>query len=330
MDAAHPDGYAPIGRARRIRVASPVASHVRIAPMASPDHDRQGRAPSDVMVVGDLMVDVVTTHQALFEPGIEAAARIQLTGGGSAATTACWLASFGDAPRLLAAVGDDDLGRRATSELAAAGVTMVGPALEGESTGTCVVLLGPDGERTMLADRAANDRLPVSAVVASLDPLPGWVHLGGHALLGEGSRNAGKAAISAALAAGCVVSVDAASATALRSVGAEAFLDWIEGASIVLANDDEIEALGGVQSVLSRVSSVVVKHGSAGATWTDGVETTLADGLPVDLIDTTGAGDAFAAGWIAAVRAGDGVQAALTAAVAGGATAVSLEGARPG
>jgi sugar/nucleoside kinase (ribokinase family) len=286
-------------------------------------------ARSDVMVIGDIMVDVVAAHREPIESGTDVSARITVAGGGSAANTACWLASFAETPRLLAAVGDDDLGRRATSELAAAGVTMVGPALEGESTGTCVVLLGSGGERTMLPDRAANDRLPVSAVVASLDPLPGWVHLCGYALLGEGSRNAGKAAISAALAAGCVVSVDAASAAALRSIGAKAFLDWIEGASIVLADDDEIGALGGVQPVLARVSSVAVKHGSAGATWTDGVETALADGLPVDLIDTTGAGDAFAAGWIAAIRSGDGVHAALTAAVAAGATAVSLEGGRP-
>ena len=286
-------------------------------------------APSDVMVVGDLMVDVVAVHKEPLNPGSDTPARVRLNGGGSAANTASWLATLGEHPRLLAATGDDDLGARARAELASAGVRVVGPTLADEATGTCVVLVGPDGERTMLPDRGANDRLPVSAVIESLDPLPGWLHLSGYALLGEGSRNAGKAAISAALAAGCVVSVDAASAAPLKSVGASAFLDWIEGASIVFANDAEIEALGGVAVVLGKVASVAVKHGPAGATWTDGVESAVADGLPVDLADSTGAGDAFAAGWIAARRAGDEVEAALNAAVSAGATAVTRQGARP-
>ncbi|CAN5535164.1 PfkB family carbohydrate kinase [soil metagenome] len=286
-------------------------------------------APSDVMVIGDLMVDVVAVHKDPIAPGSDTAARVRLNGGGSAANTAAWLGTFGESPRLLAATGDDDLGRRARDELEAGGVRMVGPILADEATGTCVVLVGPDGERTMLPDRGANDRLPVSAIIESLDPLPGWVHLSGYTLLGEGSRNAGKAAISAALAAGCTVSVDAASAAPLRSVGATAFLDWIAGADVVFANDAEIEALGGVVALLAKVGSVAVKHGSAGATWTDGVDAAVADGLPVDLIDSTGAGDAFAAGWIAARRNGDEVEEALNAAVAAGATAVTRQGARP-
>ncbi|MCU1498122.1 MAG: hypothetical protein JWM47_2075 [Acidimicrobiales bacterium] len=286
-------------------------------------------ATRDVMVIGDLMVDVVAAHKDPIAPGSDTAARIHLAGGGSAANTASWLATLAETPRLLAATGDDDLGARARGELEAHGVRVVGPVLAGETTGTCIVLVAGDGERTMLPDRGANDRLPLGAIVGSFDPLPGWVHLSGYTLLGEGSRNAGKAAISAALAAGCTVSVDAASAAPLTSVGAAAFLDWIEGADVVFANDAEIEALGGVATVLAKVSSVAVKHGPAGATWTDGVETVVAEGLPVDLIDSTGAGDAFAAGWIAARRAGDDVAAALNAAVALGATAVTRAGARP-
>lgn len=284
---------------------------------------------SDVMVIGDLMVDVVAVHRTPIAAGSDTAAHIHLNGGGSAANTAAWLGTLGEHPRLLAAVGDDDLGRRAVTELTDGAVHFVGPTLVGEITGTCVVLVGPDGDRTMLPDRGANDRLPVSAIVDSFDPLPDWVHLSGYTLLGEGSRNAGKAAISAALAARCTVSIDAASAAPLKSVGASAFLDWIEGASIVFANDAEIEALGGVQAMLTKVASVAVKHGPAGASWTDGIDAVVADGLPVDVVDSTGAGDAFAAGWIAARRAGDDSEGALNAAVAAGATAVTRDGARP-
>lgn len=181
----------------------------------------------------------------------------------------------------------------------------------------------------MLPDRGANDRLPLSAIIGGLDPMPAWVHLSGYAILHEGSRNAGRAALSAGIAGGAVVSVDAASTAPIKAVGAEAFLNWIDGASLVFANDEEIDALGGVWTVLERVGAVVVKHGAAGATWTDGGETVSAEGFPVDAVDTTGAGDAFAAGWIAAVRKGLDPRAALADAVRTGATAVTQPGARP-
>lgn len=286
-------------------------------------------AASDVMVIGDLMVDVVASHRDPIQIGTDTPARVRMLGGGSAANTACWLAVAGEHPRLLAAVGDDDLGAWAVRDLEAAGVELVGPTLEGEPTGTCVVLVGADGERTMLPDRGANDRLPMSSVVTALDPMPGWIHLSGYAILHEGSRNAGRAALSAGIAGDVVVTVDAASTAPIKAVGAETFLQWIDGASLVFANDEEVEALGGVDALLRHVGAVVVKHGAAGATWTDGRDVVRADGYPVDAIDSTGAGDAFAAGWIASIRHGRTTDDALAEAVRSGATAVTTHGARP-
>jgi sugar/nucleoside kinase (ribokinase family) len=254
---------------------------------------------------------------------------VRIAGGGSAANTACWLAALGDAAHLMAARGDDHFGELAAAELAAAGVTFVGPTLADHPTGTCVVLVSADAERTMLPDRGANDRLPLSAIVGGLDPMPGWVHLSGYAILHEGSRNAARAALSAGIAGGAVVSVDASSTGPIKAVGAEAFLQWIDGASLVFANDAEIDALGGVRAVLDHVGAVAVKHGAAGATWTDGAQTHRAEGFPVHAVDSTGAGDAFAAGWIAAVRQGADPQGALADAVRAGATAVTHPGARP-
>lgn len=287
------------------------------------------RTGGDVLVIGDLMVDVVAHHRDPIAVASDTAAQIRLVGGGSAANTAAWLAALGERPRLLAAVGDDALGRRAVDELSRGGVTFAGPILAGETTGTCVVLVGPDRERSMLPDRGANDRLSVSVVSESLRRPAGWVHLSGYTLLGDGSRAAGRSAVSAALAAGCQVSVDAASAAPLRSLGAPAFLDWIDGVSVVFANEAEAEALGGVAAVLARVGSVVVKRGSKGATWVGAVGSVSAHGLVVELVDSTGAGDAFAAGWIAARHGGQDVEGALAAAVVAGSRAVGHEGARP-
>jgi sugar/nucleoside kinase (ribokinase family) len=284
---------------------------------------------SHVLVVGDLMVDVVVAHEDPIAIGSDTPARVRLAGGGSAANTACWLASLGEAPQLMAARGDDSFGAIAAADLDAAGVAFVGPVLDDQATGTCVVLVDAEGERSMLPDRGANDCLPVRAIVGGLDPMPDWVHLSGYAILHEGARNAGRAALSGGIAGGAVVSVDAASTAPIRAVGAEVFLAWIDGASLVFANDDEIEALGGVRRVLDHVGAVIVKHGAAGATWTDGAETRRAEGLSVEAVDTTGAGDAFAAGWIAATRRRAAPDAALAAAVRSGATAVTHPGARP-
>lgn len=292
--------------------------------------DQAAELPTgDVMVIGDLMVDVVVAHRDPIAVGSDTAARISLVGGGSAANTACWLASLGVPVRLMAARGDDDLGRRAEADLAAAGVVFVGPIVDDVPTGTCVVLAGPDGDRTMLPDRGANDRLPMAAIIGGLDPLPTWLHLSGYAILHEGSRNAGRAALSAGLAGGAVVSVDAASTAPIKALGADAFLAWIDGAALVMANDEELAALGGIKRVLDHVGAVTVKHGAAGATWTDGRDTVSAEGFPVDAVDSTGAGDAFAAGWIAATRGGADAADALAEAVRAGAEAVTRVGARP-
>lgn len=288
-----------------------------------------GPSSSHVLVVGDLMVDVVAHHREPLQVGSDTPSRVVLAGGGSAANTACWLASVGADVHLLAARGDDHLGELAEAELVAAGVRFVGPVLDDATTGTCVVLVDASGERTMLPDRGANDRLPLAAVVSSLDPVPAWVHVSGYSILHEGSRNAGRAALSAGLASGAMVSIDAASTAPIRAVGAEAFLQWIDGASVVFANDDEVEALGGARAVLDHAGAVVVKHGRAGATWTDGRASASAEGLPVEALDSTGAGDAFAAGWIAARLVGADHETSLAEAVRAGATAVTVLGARP-
>lgn len=295
----------------------------------SPVPAAPGHRIGDVLVVGDVMVDVVAAHDAAIQPGSDTAARIHVGDGGSAANTAAWLAAEGERPRLLAAIGDDDLGRRTARALGDDGIALVGPVVADATTGTCVVLVGPDGERTMLPDRGANDRLPVAAVALAFERRPGWLHVSGYALLHAGSRPAGQAALAVARAEGATVSVDAASAAPIGAVGAEAFLGWVAGIDLLLANDDEMAVLGGLAPVLEAAGAVVVKHGAAGATWTDGCETVRVDGMTVDVVDTTGAGDAFAAGWIAAARSRADVHGCLTRAVQAGATAVTRPGARP-
>ena len=281
----------------------------------------------EVVVVGDVMVDVVTVPEGPIAPRSDTPSRIRSQGGGSAANTACWLAWLGVPVGLVAAVGDDALGRAALAELEAAGVRFLGTVVGGRPTGTCVVLVDEAGERTMLPDRGANDALAVGAV----GELAGarWLHLSGYALLGSGSRAAGRAAAEAATAANVPWSLDASSAAPLRSMGADSFLALATGCSVLFANDDEVAALGGFDAVLARGHELVAKHGVDGSSWTDGRATASACADRATLIDSVGAGDAFDAGFLHARLGGADPGQALRAGAAVAATCLSVAGGRP-
>jgi sugar/nucleoside kinase (ribokinase family) len=283
----------------------------------------------DVLVIGDVMVDVVVVPSGPLQHGSDTPSSIRSVGGGSAANTACWLAALGRPARLVAAVGRDAMGRGAVAELEAAGVVFAGSVDPERSTGSCIVIVDADGERTMLPDRGANDALPVAAVEGALADTPAWLHLSGYTLLDDGSRPAALAAIAAARAAGVPVSVDASSASPLLAVGGARFLDWIAGTSVLFANDDELAALDGPLAAGRRAAVVVVKHGPAGSSWLAGDVSCSVPAISAEVVDTVGAGDALDAGVIDALLAGADPRAALEAGAAAAARAVTRAGARP-
>lgn len=256
-----------------------------------------------VACLGDLMVDVVTVLSGPLRVGSDTAGRVRWSGGGSAANTACWLRAAGVEATLVARAGADVLGEWAVRQLHDAGIR--GVVVDAERpTGTVVVLVGPDGERTMVPDPGANAALSpadVDAVGLAADHL----HVSGYALFGA-ARAAALHALDRARALGRTVSVGAASAGPLRDVGAEAVLDWV-GAALLIANRDEATVLTGATDparaarlIARRTGEAVVTLGADGALWSDGDEVIDAPAEPVAVIDTTGAGDAFAAGYLAA------------------------------
>lgn len=275
-----------------------------------------------VAVVGDVVTDVLAVLDEPPAPDTDTPAAIRFTGGGQAANTAAWLAHHGVPVTLIAAFGDDEPGRARRAELTAAGVACPVPPRAGAATGT-VIVVAQGGHRTMLNDRGANLLLTPSDVDAHLGDDTRHVHLSAYPLLDEASRSAGRRALALARARGLSVSVDAASAAPLRRVGPDRFAAWVRGADLLLANADEAEVLGDLTGV---VRHVVVKRGSAGAEWDGAVRVPA---RPATVVDPTGAGDAFAAGLLAAWLTGAGPAAALAAGVAAGALAVARVGARP-
>jgi sugar/nucleoside kinase (ribokinase family) len=284
------------------------------------------------------MTDVVARLRGALAPGSDSPAPIRLSPGGAAANTAAWLAENGTAVSLVARVGTDVAGTAAIEQLRSEGVECVVTHDPGLPTGTCIVLVAPDGERTMVPDAGANAGLLPEDVPETLFDERTHLHLSGYALLDPGARAAARHALAFAAARGTSTSVDPASAAPLLTLGPDRFLGWVEGVGTILANEEEAEALTGCSDpsaaavVLGRAfAEVVVKLGGDGALWHGrGVpEPVHVPAEPTAVVDTTGAGDAFAAGWLAARLAGAEPAAALRSGCAVAARVVAQVGARP-
>ena len=288
---------------------------------------------SRIVVLGDVMVDVVARLGGPIAPGSDSPSRNSLHGGGQAANTAAWLAAAGERPVLVGRVGDDALGRNSVLWLEGLGVEVRVTTDPERPTGVCVVLVAPGGERTMLPDAGANDGLRETDLPGELLGPGAHLHVAGYALLRAGSQPAARAAIERAVAAGMTVSVDPSSAALLSPE----FLTLVAGAGLLLPNAEEASVLAGetdpgraARVLAGRIREVVVTLGQDGALWTDGAELRCSGAQPVRGVrDSTGAGDAFAAGLLAARLRGAPPEEALAEGCRLAAEAVTLEGARP-
>jgi sugar/nucleoside kinase (ribokinase family) len=243
-----------------------------------------------VCTLGDLTLDVVVRLAGPLATGGDTDAEIILSPGGQAANVAAWAAALGAEAGFVGKRGDDHAGRLAADGLAGRGVEVLGPVAS--RNGVICSLVSADGSRSMASDRGAAADLRRD----ELEPawLDGCDHLfvSGYALMREPARSAALRAAELARASGAAVSVDLASWSAIRDAGVAAVRSAVEelAPDVVFANEDEERMLGG----MLPESTWILKRGAAGASFA-GEER---DALPVEVVDTTGAGDALAAGWI--------------------------------
>ena len=244
-----------------------------------------------VVSLGDLVLDVIVRLQQPLAPGADATSRITLGAGGQAANVAAWVAAVGGRARWLGKRGDDLAGRAAASQLGALGVELAGP-VEPEGNGVIVSLVEPDGSRSMCPDRGVAVELRAADVRDDALAGAGHLHVSGSALLREPIAEAAVRAVALARETGARVSVDLSSWSAIRDRGAERFRGELEALApdVVFCNEDEQEILGGPVPG----TYWILKRGARGCSF--GGEERSA--LPADVVDTTGAGDALAAGWI--------------------------------
>lgn len=258
------------------------------------------------------------------ERGSDVPGRVWLAQGGSAANTARWLARLGARVTFVGAVGRDPAGRALVDELRSDGVTTRVSRVAGARTGRIGVLVTPDGERSFVADRGAADRLAPDDLEGAWFERADALHVPVYSLLGEPLGEAGRRAIELARASLTLVSLDLASIAPLLSGGRRSARALIESVApdLLFATAAEAEALLGryaVDGLLELTPIAVVKRGAKGATLLaregEGRLRFEVATSHLAATDTTGAGDAFDAGflaaWLTARAAGQSLAAGL-------------------
>jgi sugar/nucleoside kinase (ribokinase family) len=280
-----------------------------------------------IIVVGDLMVDVAVDSEALRSGG-DVHGDVRLRPGGSAANASVWAADAGATVRLYGRVGGDLAGgllRRALEERRVEPELTVDPDA---ATGTMLVVREA-GERSMVANRGANaglspqdlpPRLAADAVLVS-----------GYITLHHESEPASRAALDRAGARW--VAVDAASWPLLEDFGPETFRKATAGSNLLLANEREARTLSGIEDpaeaardLARHYGTVALKLGAAGAILAGDFGEIRASSPPIHEVDPTGAGDAFDGVLLASLaRGADSADALQAACEAGSRAAASAD-----
>jgi sugar/nucleoside kinase (ribokinase family) len=253
-----------------------------------------------LVVIGDLLADLIVLGGAALERGTDNPAEVRLMRGGSAANVAVAVAPRHPS-RFIGRVGDDTLGHTLAGELAAAGVDV--KVQRGGRTGSIIVLVDAVGERTMITDRGA------AAALGPIDPgwLAGadWVHLPLYGFASMDSRRAVTDAAAHAAADGARISLDLSSVATLRELGGadlRAILAEVRP-DVVFANEEEARTAS--QLDVAPEGVYVIKRGPEPVlVGVQGRTAAVPVGRVDDVLDSTGAGDAFAAGYIVAALGG--------------------------
>ena len=272
--------------------------------------------------LGDLLLDVVVRLGAPLEPGSDAPARTSLSAGGQAANVAAWAVALGAQARLVCRRGSGPSALLAEEGLRVRGVEVVGPQSE-EEGGVVVSLVDASGDRTMASDRGASPGLRATDIDPAWFTGAAVLHLSGYSLLREPIAGAARQAALHARAAGARVSVDLAAAPLIAVHGAARFRDELAALApdVVFATYDEERALGGPLAVETWVR----KRGPEGCEVLHRGDWLVLPIVPGEVVDSTGAGDALAAGFLT----GGDPTSALRAGLAAAARCVATTGAMP-
>lgn len=312
----------------------------------------------DIVAIGDAIVDVIATcdeqfleqhrlrkgSMQLLSPAAAdalygAMGSARETSGGSAANTMAGIAAMGGRAGFVGQVADDQLGAIFAHDMRALGVQFDTPPIDGElPTGRCLILVTADAQRTMNTCPGASHQLAPESLDEAQIASAAILYLEGYLFGPELPRRAMARAVEIAHAAGNQVAFTVSDSVVLDG-RREGLLAMIEGGGIDLlfANEDEAMMLtgtadldGAIAALKPKVPALVVTRGAAGALAIEGGARTDVPAVQVQkVIDTTGAGDLFAAGFLAARARGHGIDRQLLTGGIAAAEVIGHFGARP-
>ena len=276
----------------------------------------------NVLCIGDVMLDVIARINVSPQKinfGSDTASRISTSSGGAAGNVAAWLTRTDARSTIVSHVGDDPVGAAIVAEFDSLGVSHGDLVIPGETSGVVVVLVDSSGERTMFPDKGANSRLTIS----DLPDLSRFqaVYISGYALLNPLARDGVLAMIEKIKADGLPIYFDPASVGAMKDVADKELHNWFSMMDVLFVNEEESIYLTGsvdieraLNYLLDFSQVVVIKRGSAGAiAKARGFDSISLPAFAATVVDTTGAGDSFAAGFIASYSKNHYLTAALQA-----------------
>jgi sugar/nucleoside kinase (ribokinase family) len=288
-----------------------------------------------VLCIGDVMLDVVVALQAPINYGEDTPSKITTHGGGAAGNVASWIAHAGTAASIVARIGNDSAGAAITSEFEDLGVDYSSLRKTSDATGVVVVVVDKKGERTMFPETGANSGL----VVTDMPDLAGFdaAYVSGYALLNPRSRTGVLDMIAVIKSAGLPIFYDTVTVGAMKEVNRALIQSWLPLMDYVLPNEEEALYVADAADIdlaltklLELCPAVIIKRGPSGAIAQNRGGTRIdIDAIKTVVADTTGAGDSFAAGFIATKISGGDLSASLKAGVTLAAKCVANIGARP-
>lgn len=312
----------------------------------------------DIIAIGDAIVDVIATcdedflrahglpkgSMQLLTPAeadrlYDAMGSARETSGGSAANTMAGVAAMGVRAGFVGQVAGDQLGRIFAHDIQALGVEFDTPSLDGDlPTGRCLILVTPDAQRTMNTCPGASHQLAPEALDDARIAAASILYLEGYLFGPELPRKAMMRAVDIAHAAGNQVAFTVSDSVVLdgRRDGLNAMIDG-GGIDLLFANEDEAMMLtrtadldGAIGALTHKVPALVITRGAAGALAIEEGKRTDVPAVQVQkVVDTTGAGDLFAAGFLAARVKGHGIDRQLLTGGIAAAEVIGHFGARP-
>jgi len=313
----------------------------------------------DVLAIGDAVVDVIATAPDSFleAEGLvkgsmqvldaDGATRLYAhmrqareTSGGSAANTMAGIAAMGGRAGFVGQVADDQLGEIFTHDIRALGVEFRTPPRSGGlPTGRCLILVTPDAQRTMNTFRGAAHELSAEALDAGQIERSAILYLEAYLWRSAGPREAMEQAMTIAHRAGRKVAFTLSDIACIRPHRSEMIAMLEAGAiDLLFANENEIRELAeesdrdaAIAAIEDKVPLLVVTCGAEGAL---AVQDGRRVSVPVarigaGIVDTTGAGDLFAAGFLVGQARGDSLERSLHMGAIAAAEVISHFGARP-